>query len=215
MSRETFEILRLVSSTCVIVPLILVLTQRSKWSSIQRRLFWLLLGMFLCELISNIFWYQKMNNFPIYHLYTIAEFTLILNIYKEILAKYITKGAVLGLGAAFVTFAIYNTLYIQSIFTFNSNTVVVLSVLVIGITMVFFYDLLNLHHYTSLSSNNLFWISAGLLIYFASNLVLFYINNLLNLSRSESYTIWGLHAIIHILLILFFTRAVWTQPEKE
>lgn len=215
MDRQLFEIVRFISSASVLVPLILLLIKWSRVSRVQRKLGWLLLGMFLCEFISTLFWYQRSNNHPIYHVYTILECLLILNIYYKMLGKYFTERAVVGLGGVFVIFAMYNAVFLQSVLTFNSNTVVVLSVLVICITLVFFYDLLNSRHYSSLGSNALFWISAGLLIYYASNLFLFYLINKLNPTQSESYTIWGLHAFIHILLIIFFTRALWIQEEKE
>ena len=214
MSKETFDILRFVSSGFVLIPLLYVLFRKEKLSAVQRKLCILLTVLLFVEILSTILWFWKITNMPVYHIYTVIEFLLILNIYSEVLAKAITQSGVFALGISFFLFSCFNALFIQSIFTFNSIPIVILSILVIFITFMSFYKILKDPEYTLLNNNSLFWISAGLLIYFSSSLVLFYINNSLNLTRSESYSIWGLHAIINILLILFYTRALWVQQEK-
>lgn len=215
MSKETFDILRFVSSGFVLIPLLYILFRKERLSIVQRKLCALLVALLVVEVSSTILWFLKITNLPIYHVFTVIEFLLILNIYSAVLTKMITKNGIYALGVSFFLFSCFNVLFIQSIFVFNSVPIVIHSILVILITFISLYNILKDPQYTLLNNNSLFWISAGLLIYFSSSLVLFYIVNSLELTQLESHTIWGLHAIINILLILFYMRALWVQQEKE
>ena len=180
MSKEFFEVLRLTSAFSVIIPLIFALLFFARLTKVQRKLTLLLLVVLIVEITTNVMWYHEMNNLLIYHVYTVVEFLLFLNIFKEVLSKLITLLGVVLLGTGFSLFSVIISLFYQRIYEFNSIA-----------------------------------ISAGILIYFSGNLILFYINNALNLTLEESYIIWGMHAVVNIVLILFYTRAIWVHPAKE
>lgn len=215
MSKEFFEVLRLTSAFSVIIPLIFALLFFARLTKVQRKLTLLLLVVLIVEITTNVMWYHEMNNLLIYHVYTVVEFLLFLNIFKEVLSKLITLLGVVLLGTGFSLFSVIISLFYQRIYEFNSIAITVLSVSMILIALASFYSLLKEHSYSKVERNPIFWISAGILIYFSGNLILFYINNALNLTLEESYIIWGMHAVVNIVLILFYTRAIWVHPAKE
>ncbi|WP_299259424.1 hypothetical protein [uncultured Aquimarina sp.] len=156
-----------------------------------------------------------MNNLPLYHFYAVIEFVLIINIYRIVLSKIFSKQVFIILGVAFTIFAIMNTLFFQNLNTFNSNVTTLMGLLVIFLALSYFYALLKEVKYSALETNPMFWINAGFLIYFSSNLILFFINNnMFKGSTEASYLVWGLHAIVNIVLTIFYTIALWVHPGK-
>ena len=220
MSKELFGNLRLISSFAVILPLLIALWKYNRLHKMQRKLMYLLLTTLVVESISNILWYQKINNLPVYHFYSIIEFVLIVNIYKDELNKLLPKRFFYVLIIMFSSFAIVNMCYFQSLWTFNSNATTLLGLLVIFLSLSYFYALLKEVKYSALEQNSMFWLNAGFLIYFSSNLILFFINNTMfedpNAKANEvSYLLWGLHAIVNIILTIFYTISVWVNPKQQ
>ncbi|AXT57127.1 hypothetical protein D1815_15745 [Aquimarina sp. AD1] len=215
MSKELFDSLRLISSFIVVIPLILSIFKFKSLSATQLKLFYLLIIVFIVEFIANILWYQKINNLPLYHFYAVIEFILIINIYRIVLSKIFPKQFFIILGITFTVFAITNTLFFQNLNTFNSNVTTLLGIIVIFLSLSYFYALLKEVKYNALETNPMFWINAGFLIYFSSNLILFFINNnMFQGSTEASYLVWGLHAIVNIVLTIFYTIALWVNPKK-
>jgi len=216
MSKEFFDNLSLISSFIVIVPLLLAVFKLKRLIEIQTKLLYLLIIILIVEAISSILWNQKINNLPLYHFYTAIEFLLIANIYMTALSGIFSRLFFLIISVVFTVFAVVNTIFFQDLYTFNSNVTSVLGVLVIFFAMSYFYALLKEMKYRALETNPMFWINSGFLIYFSSNLILFYINNsLFKESTEASYLVWGLHAIINIVLTVFYTIAIWVKPREQ
>ena len=218
MSEELFGTLRFISSFAVILPLLIALSKYHRLSKIQQKLVYLLITTLVVESISNVLWYQKINNLPVYHFYSIVEFILIVHIYKDELKKLFPKRFFYTIVAAFTIFSIVNMMYFQSLQTFNSNVTTLSGILVIFLALSYFYALLKEVKYSSLETNPMFWLNAGFLIYFSSNLLLFFVNNSLfqeSKAKKVSYLLWGLHTVVNIILIIFYTISVWVNPKQR
>ncbi|WP_109098727.1 hypothetical protein [Aquimarina sp. AU58] len=216
MSIDFFEILGNISSFIILVPLLLSVLKFKSLNKIQLRLGYLLLVTLIVEFISNVLWYQKINNLPVYHFFTVIQFLLIVNIYKRALSQTFSKYFFTSLGIGFMVFAVVNIMFFQDLFTFNSNATTLMGAIVIFLSLSYFYALLKEVKYSALETNPMFWINSGFLIYFSSNLILFYINNSMFKGSTEaSYLVWGLHAVINIVLTIFYTVAIWVKPKKE
>ncbi|WP_046758112.1 hypothetical protein [Kordia jejudonensis] len=216
MSKEFFGNLRLLSSLTIVLPLLIGIWKYFRLSTMQRKLFYLIVLFSITELIANILWYQKLNNLPVYHFYTILEFLCIIYIYKDVLYKLFPERICILIAGIFTVFCIVNMLFFQSIYVFNSNATTTLGVLVIFLSISYFYTLLKEIKYTSLERNPMFWLNAGFLIYFSSNLLLFYISNSLSTEAAEvNYLVWGLHAVVNIVLVIFFIIAIWVNPNQH
>lgn len=216
MSKELFDSLRLISSFIVIIPVLLSIYKFKSLIKVQVKLVYLLLIVLIVEVISNMLWYKKINNMPLYHFFTVIQFLLIVNIYRRALSQTFSKKFFASLSVGFVVFAIINTIFLQGLMTFNSNTTTLLGSLVIFLSLSYFYALLKEVKYSTLETNPMFWINSGFLIYFSSSLILFFMNNTLFKGiTAASHMLWGLHAIINIVLTIFYTVAIWVKPKKE
>ncbi len=216
MNKELFLILGNISSLLILVPVLFSIAKYKLLNKIQVRLCYLLILVLIVEIISNVLWHKKINNLPVFHFYAIIEFILIINIYRTVLSKMFSKKFFFFLGLGFIAFGIINTIFFQSLFTFNSNVTTTMGLIVIFLSLSYYYSLLKEVKYSALEINPMFWISSGFLIYFSSNLILFFINNTLFKGVSEaSRIVWGLHAIVNMVLIIFYTIAIWVNPEKK
>ncbi|WP_108804739.1 hypothetical protein [Aquimarina sp. Aq107] len=215
MTKEVFENITLVAFILLFLPLVVAIVRYKFLNSSQRKLSILVLCIVIVEITSRLLWYKKINNLPVYHFYIIIEFILIIYIYRDELSRLFPKLFFAILSIGFTIFSIGNTLFLQDINTFNSNATTLLGIIVIFLSLSYFYALLKEVKYSALETNPMFWINAGFLIYFSSNLILFFINNnMFQGSTEASYLVWGLHAIVNIVLTIFYTIALWVSPKK-
>ncbi|GAA4273378.1 hypothetical protein U6A24_20700 [Aquimarina gracilis] len=216
MSKEVFENLTLVASILLFLPLTISILKFKTLGVAQKKLAFLIWVTVIVEVISWMLWHQNINNLPMYHFYTVIQFLLIINIYKEELSILFPKAFFIVLGVVFTIFAITNTLFFQDLNTFNSNATTGLGLLTIFLALSYFYALLKEVKYSALENNAMFWISSGFLIYFSSNLILFFINNsIFKEPNKVSYLVWGLHAIVNIVLTIFYTIALWVKLKRQ
>ncbi len=216
MSITLFENLTWAAFIFLFAPLVISIFRFRFFNFSQKRLLLLILATVLVEVISRVLWYKRINNLSVYHFYTIIEFLLIVNIYRKELSILFSKLFFKIMGILFTVFALVNTFFFQDLNTFNSNATTVLGLLVIFFALSYFYALLKEVKYSVLENNPMFWVNSGFLIYFSSNLILFFINNNLfkGASNEAGYLIWGLHAIVNIVLTVFYIIALWVNPKK-
>lgn len=198
----------------ILLPLFVAVFRRKMLTRVQRRLAYLVLLVAAFEMTSYLFWYNAVNNHPLYHFYSVFEFWLVLNIYQISLGKWLTSKVILLLGTAFTFFAIGNVIFLQDLTEFNSNVTTTSGIIIIFLSLVSFFQLLTKRSHSSVFSDPQFYINSGFLIYFSSNLVLFFISSRVTLSLEESYLIWGIHSIINCILIIFYTIALWIRPKE-
>lgn len=215
MSKNFFENVTFIAFVLLFVPFLISVFRYKFLNKIQKRLLLLIVTNVAVESISRLLWYNKINNLPLYHIYTVIEFFLITNIYKSALSKLFPQHFFTVSSILFTFLAILNTLFFQGIFTFNSNMTTLMGLIIIFYSLCYFYSLLKEIKYSGLESKPMFWINSGFLIYFSSNIILFFLNNnLFEKSTEASYVVWGLHAIINMILTIFYTVSVWVKPKK-
>lgn len=214
MDKGLFKILGSMSAYASMFPLCVGLYKFKKLNTTQHRIFYLVVALFITEMIALLLWYNAINNQPLYFCYSIIEFVLIVSIYKEKLPDIFPKTVFNSLYITFISFALINVLFFQDIFTFNSNVITVSAILYIILSLVYFYSLLNKSTYTPLEKSPVFWINTGILIGFSSNILVYLVSNNVKLSLNETYTLWGCHAIVNIVFIIFITIALWIYPER-
>jgi hypothetical protein len=204
-----------ISTFISIVPVLLSVFIFKKLSPIQLRLVTLIIVLFTTELTANIVWRQQINNNPIYHVYAVVEFFLILRIFKLELTKLFTLNKFIIIFVSFLTFAIINVIVWQNIFVFNSNVTTLSSFLIVVLVLIYFYSLLQKENLAPLGRIPIFWISAGMMVYFSTNLILFFITKNETFELVNRHSIWSIHAMVSILSICFYTYALWIKPKTE
>ncbi len=198
----------------MLIPLIIGSFKYKYLSKSQTWLFYLLIATAVTEVISNFLWYQSINNFPVFHVFTIFQFIFIIGIYKIELRSVFSKNLFNIALIIFVAFAIINSIWLQSIYAFNSNTITIVSYVTLFFSLAYFYKLLKEVKYEALEKTPMFWLNIGFLIYFSSNLLLFFLNDYLPKGSPSMYLVWSAHAVVNIILNIFYTIALWIKAAE-
>jgi hypothetical protein len=151
------------------------------------------------------------NNLYFLHIYTIAEFILLMDYFISInKSKSIPIFSYVIL-LAFPLFGIINMEFFQSKFQFNSYVRPIESLIFIFYCILCFFGAPEENIHQSWKENSFNWINAGLLIYFSSSLFLFAFSNFFSkLSLNSQMVIWDFHAttvtVLYIFIALGFSK---------
>lgn len=154
------------------------------------------------------------SNLALLHGYTILEFYLLVSLFSCKTIAIISKKWRNLLTGGFVLCALGN-IYINGINQFNTDIRAIESIVLIALSLLFFYNVLKNLKVESLEREPMFWISAAILIYFSGNLITFILSNYALSSTDMSYTLWAIHAFLNILKNLLFAVALWVKPIKQ
>ncbi len=163
----------------------------------------------LIELISTLMWYQKLNNYPLLHIYVTVGFLIQVWFYHEILKKFLGKKLIISIGLLFTCFTVVNSSFFESIYSFNSNALTVQSIFIIIFSistyMLFLNDIVKSETDIGLIKS-LNWINSGLFIYYSSSLLIFYLGDYFTKNYSvtiNQYT-WAIHTMFLIFMYSCF-----------
>lgn len=171
--------------------------------------YYILLGIFF-ECLTRYLGYLKFRNIlPLLHLYTVLEFSLIWLFFYQFFNSFYSKKGMVVLLCTFVLLAILNAIFLQNIFSFNTNVRSMESILVIALSLLAFYKIINELDTRDPTQQPVFWIGAGFLVYFAGNLVVFSLSNYFSKNNHLLSVSYGIHAILMVILHCFFSVGLW------
>lgn len=197
----------------IIVALFAVLRLR-KADYTQRYLCYLVFASLIAEFGALfIVKYFKTSNLPLLHVFTIVEFVLIAYLYRPLMEQLFSKKGFYTIVIGFSTLSVLNSLFHENIFQFNTYARALQSLLIILLTLFYFFNTLKRLVEKKLEESPLFWISTGLLLYFSSSLFIFIYSNVLFGVGKNSHAIWGIHAIFSLVLYIFYSIALWVKPK--
>jgi hypothetical protein len=200
----------------VFFPLTIALV---KWKRIWddfRPLCLILLLSLTTDLISLLFIRYSTNTQPntylIGNIYLIAQFSLLVWVFKKELPRPRVSDTILLL---FILFCLVNISVFQGPWVFNSVSNVVASLILIGFCLFYFYRLLNDLPIVHIEHLPMLWISLAVLIYYGGNFFLFLANNYLTYDESGSHKLmWILHNLLNITKNILFAIALWQSYRK-
>ena len=156
------------------------------------------------------------NNMPSLHLLTVLEFLCIAFFYSSVFQNKQLRKVTVYVGIGFTFFSIYNSFFLQDIYTYNSYARGLEAFLVICLTLLYFYEMLQRQEEERLEHNPTFWFNTAFLIYFASTQFLFLFNNLIlsTYSKEISNLFWKVHAFVCTLYYLLLAVGIWKVRSK-
>ena len=154
----------------------------------------------------------KYNNLPQFHLYDMVATVFFTLIYHRGFYKSLFKKMTLLLGGTSLIVMIVNAIFIEGIWMYPSVSNTVLSVLLIILSLIYFYQLLNLQEFTYIEKQGMFWINSGVLFYFAINIFLFMLYNKINPAHRNDY--YMMQSVTNIIANLLFSVGLLCKPQK-
>lgn len=215
MSEDHFYIIFQIAQMSILIPLLVgVFFRFNSFNTIKYVLFILLIISVIVALISKHLWSLKENNLYLLHYYTVFEFCGWMTIYYLLFEGAVMKRILLFLGVSFIIFSVVNSIFLQPLSTFNSNSRSLESILLVGFSIAYFFKVFKEKKVIYLEKNDNFWLNAAALIYFSGSFLLFGFSNLLLESNSyEVKEIWVIHAFLLCIHYILITISLWIKPE--
>lgn len=157
---------------------------------------------------------KGINNMPLFHTITFLEFGLLALIYRKNFKS--KKRKSLGVFTILICLLlVYNTLYIEDIWEFDSFAKMITSLVLIFFSMIWFIKIFKEMVIEKLSDDPMFYINSGVLLYFSGNFFIFtYYNYVASRNGEVMNEIWNIHSILNIIYSLLLAIAVWKMRAK-
>ena len=170
------------------------------------------------QMLALILALNKVNNLPLVHLDTALSFIFLAWFYTSVLEAFINKKIILITCIVFLIFIVLNSLFVQTLFTFNSYALTLESIIVIILSLSTFMLLLNdiVKEKTKQNIKSINWINSGLFIYFSSSLLIFYFGDFFtrNFPVQFNFYIWSLHSFFSVAMYTCFFIGLWKQSKS-
>lgn len=212
---SAFQIYGKLAAASIFIPFIIVLRKKSQLEYPMTFLAYLIYFMAITEVIAEILWWSSTNNLPLLHLYIIVEFALLGWMYHLYLYKLLGRYLIPLIIVAFCTFSIINSLFIQSIFTFNTYARAIENLLLILLSLAYFYKMLKELKVKYLEKDPMFWINSGILVYFSGNLFIFIFSNYILPHKSLNMLFWSIHATLNLFIYTFYAIGLWLSRQNS
>jgi hypothetical protein len=161
-------------------------------------------GFWLAHALQN-----TKNDMPIVHLYLAISLGFFSVIYYRLFFKEALKKTTLVLSIITLLILLYNSLKIWE-YPSVSNTA--LSIFLIILSLIYFYQLFNRQEFVHIEKQGLFWINAGVLFYSSVNIFFFMLFN--QLSNKEQSEVFIIHSLTNIIANILYSVGLFCKPQK-
>lgn len=188
----------------MVVPFCVALFRWKQLPGYAKSIAWLLVLSGVTQLTITFLAEAGVNNMPFFHGYTVLEFLVLTGFFKRLLNAVPMARYLYFAGAAFVMFAVVNTLFIQDLFQFDSYARSIEAMLVIALCFAYFGQQFRTDQLSFREPG--LWFVTGLFVYFSSSFIIFVISNLdLSLDKYFDWMVWNVHATIVLVMYAFYT----------
>jgi hypothetical protein len=165
------------------------------------------------DLISMIMAHDGVRNtLFLQHLFDLVAVLFFSVIYYRAFYEPILKKIALILGITSFLIVVNNAIFIEGVNSYPSISNTVLSLLLIILSLTYFYQLLTRQEFIHIDKQGLFWINAGVLFYFSINIFLFMLFN--KISRSAQADFNMIQSITNIIANLLYSVGLLCKPQK-
>lgn len=211
------DIISLITKIPLIIALLLAIKNYFRFSIELKVISWYIFLSVVIQFLSQYLAYQKIHNLYLLHIFVPASFICFSIFYQKVFASFLNRTILWWILGLFIIFSIVNSLYWQTIETFNSYALSLESVLLIIYSLSLFALLLNesVREEKKAILSSIRWINSGILIYYTSGLLIFYFGDLLTHFSKERFEIsWLFHSIIYIVQFICISIGLWKYPKN-
>jgi len=190
----------------ILLPIIIFLFKYKYAPKAFKFLFYFLISAAIINSAALIVVNRGMRNLPLLHLYTVVETVFFLFYFKTIFKEQIIKKVITIVMIAFVVISIINSLFIQSLFTFNTHTRPLEAIIITVLCLMRFFKSDFTEDWLKQPVN---WINMGILIYFPAATVIFSLSNYFTFVSTDNEMIrrmWDLHAVLVLLMYIIWAK---------
>ncbi|MBB6129991.1 hypothetical protein HDF22_004128 [Mucilaginibacter lappiensis] len=149
------------------------------------------------------------NDMPCVHLYLAISLVFFSIIYYCLFFNTILKRTTVALAVITLIALLYNSI---KIWTYPSISNTALSIFLIVLSLIYFYQLLNRQEYVYIEKQGWFWINAGVLFYSAVNIFIFMLFN--QIPSELRPKLFMIHSSTNIIANLLYSTGLLCKPQK-
>ena len=166
------------------------------------------------ELISKYLWNRGINNYIIFHVYAVLEFTILALLYRNISNRTtVRRGFIISIALIWI-FALVNAFFWQPIDTPNTNITTVSFITWIVVPIFFFFQITTDLRYPKLEQSALFWINIGVFVFHAGSFIpITFWGKLVEMEFLSASELFYLHNFFNIIQYTTYLIAVCLKPE--
>ena len=199
------------------VPLITGLMRWKRLSGGQKVLVAYVGFVILFSVAAEIVGRTYGSNLLLYHFYTFVEFFTLFYLFWRSMWR-VPRWVFILPVLAFTGIGIWT--FVADPFAVPVLTRTTASIILTGLSILFFYNALRHLEYQKIERTFMFWISGAVLLYFTGNLLLDSFGNYIaNASDKVFFTVWSIHAVLNFFLyILYAIALLWkdlTPPSSQ
>lgn len=197
----------------ILLPWVLALSRQANYPPPLKTIFYYLTIAVVTHVLSFTLWKLKKNNLIILHIYTVAEYLILLRFYYLLLKGYLPINLFWILATAFPIFAISDTLLIEDPLEANTYSRTVEALIFIFLSVCWFVK--SVPDISGTNNRTLHHITAGLLIYFAGSVMLFsFVDDVNRLTRHFRMNVWSIHTLLLVILYILISVGLWKHSKK-
>jgi hypothetical protein len=173
---------------------------------------------FIAQSAQTVLWLGNKHNLYLNHFYTPLEFIFLSLFYQYILRNEIHKAVFSAINILFLALAVYFSMYLQSLQSFNTYARFAESLILLTYSITYLIKTIpkidTIREFQE--NNNNFAIVTGICLYFlGSFLILSLSNSVLKFGGSDfNYLIWMLHIVFLVVLYTAIGIGIWISPKK-
>jgi len=157
---------------------------------------------------------RTFNNLFLMHLFDMMAVIFFTVIYFKAFYKSILKKITLILGIVALSFMLYNSIFIEGLLVYPSVSNTVLSVFLIVLSLMYFYQLLSRQEFMYIEKQGLFWINSGVLFYYSITIFLFMLYNKMINDEHRAYY-YMTQSVTNIISNLLFSVGLLCKPQNH
>jgi hypothetical protein len=203
------------SNAIVFLPLLIAAINFKNYAKELKLIFYYLVLATVTQMLSFAFWKQSINNFPILHVYTIVEYLLLLWFYSVALKKFIPKYVFITLSIAFPVFSVLDSVYVESIYAFNTYGRSLEALIFIFLSISWFVKIVGEDEETRHFGKAINYINSGFLVYFAGSIAMFaYSSYVAQMSETHRVNVWTIHTVLAVQLYILIAIGLWKAKTR-
>jgi hypothetical protein len=208
-------VLRDISAISGLLPVIAALYNYRHLDSVLKLMALFCLLSIIPDFVGLITTYLNIvfNDLFLIHLFDMMAVIFFTLIYQRAFYKPVFKKMTLIFGITSLVALIFNVIFIESIWSYPSVSNTILSVLLIILSLVYFYDLLSRQEFTYIEKQGMFWINSGVLFYYAITIFLFMLYK--KISNADRTNYYMMQSVMNIIANLIFSVGLLCKPQSQ
>ena len=165
-----------------------------------------------CDLISLVLGANKINTLLLVNGFQLVQISLLVRIFSF---QYRNTKPLLAVYVCLLVVYFVNTAFFQGPWELNTAFLAASSLVMIGLSLQYFYLLLSQLPTLHIHRLPMLWISFAVLFYYAGNFFQFLMSNYILAGDADSARmLWILHNLLNILKNTLFTIAIWQSYRR-